>query len=96
MNSELAELLSMYDAGFWSQGDLFYQITLLVPKVSVRTIIDQLPSGLRDEFAMWLRATYDNDLPAGAFVSIGQPQNDLAEEGLRLEALRGWLRTSGQ
>lgn len=94
MNSELTELVAMYDNGFWSKGDLFYRITWLVPKVSVQAIIDQLSSELRAEFTMWLQDTYDNDLPDSAFVSIGQ-QDDPPERGPRLEALRAWLRTSG-
>jgi len=92
MIDELAELVGMYNQGAWSRGDFLYQITLLVPEVSVQSIVDQLPAPLRDEFVNWLRETYDNDAPADAFVSIGR-QDDPAQRQLRLEALRAWLRT---
>jgi len=88
MIDELAELVAMYNQGAWSRGDSLYQITLLVPEVSVQSIIDQLPHPLRDEFVSWLRETYDNDAPADAFVSIGR-QDDPAQKQLRLEALQG-------
>ena len=92
MIDELAELVGMYNQGAWSRGDFLYQITLLVPKVSVQSIVDQLPAPLRDEFVSWLRETYDNDTPADAFVSIGRPDYP-AQKQLRLQALRAWLRT---
>jgi len=82
----------MYDQGVWSRGDFLYQVTLLVPELSVQSIVDQLPASLREELVSWLRETYDNDDPADAFVSIGR-QDDPAQKQLRLEALGAWLRT---
>lgn len=93
MIDDLTELVAMYNEGSWSTGDFFHQVTLLVPQVAVQTIIEQLPGECRDEFADWLRKTYDNDLPADAFISIGQ-QDDLTLRVPRLAALRAWLRST--
>lgn len=91
MMDALAELVAMYDEGAWSRGDFLYQVTLLVPDLSVQTIVDQLPDALRDDFLEWLRATYDNEVPADDLVSI-KISEDRERTRTRIEALRAWLR----
>jgi hypothetical protein len=93
MIKDLAELLTMYAQGVWSRGDFFYQITLLVPAFSVQAIIDELPEPDRLDFVSWLRQTYDNDLPAEEFVTIGR-QEDTAMSRVRISQLRTWLRVN--
>jgi len=91
MIDDLAELVAMYNEGSWAWGDFVHQVTLLIPEVAVHTIIDQLPDALRDDFVTWLRTTYENDVPADSFVSIGR-QSHPEQQRIRLELLRAWLR----
>ena len=93
MINELAELIEMYEQGAWSRGDYFHRITLLVPHFSIDELIDELPIPDRDDFVSWLRDTYDNDVPAEGFVSIGS-QGDAALARARIDGLRAWLRAN--
>lgn len=93
MINELAELVEMYEQGAWSRGDYFHRITLLVPSFSVDELIGQLSTSDRDDFVFWLRETYDNDVPADKFVSIGQ-RGDPAMARERIDSLRDWLRAN--
>ncbi|HZJ62096.1 MAG TPA: hypothetical protein VFD36_01120 [Kofleriaceae bacterium] len=93
MIDELAELVEMYEQGAWSRGDYFYRITLLVPDVSVGELIQEIPISDHDDFVCWLRQTYDNDVPADNFISIGG-QGDTALTRERIDSLRGWLRAN--
>jgi len=93
MINELTELVEMYEQGAWSRGDYFHRITLLVPDFSIDELIHQLPTSDRDDFVRWLRETYDSDVPADNYVSIGnQGDTTLARE--RIDCLRGWLRAN--
>lgn len=93
MINELAEIVEMYEQGAWSRGDYFYRITLLVPAFSIDEIVLKLPTCDRDDFVCWLHETYDNDVPANEFVSIGH-QNDTALTGERIDDIRRWLRVN--
>lgn len=93
MISELAELVEMYEQGTWSRGDYFHRITLLVPNFSMDDILDELPTSDRDDFVRWLGETYDNDVPADKFVSIGH-RDDSARTRERIDSLRDWLRAN--
>jgi len=93
MLNELGELVELYEQGAWSRGDYFYRITLLVPDFSIDELLDELPTSDREDFASWLRETYDNDVPADRFVSIGTP-GDTALARVRIDALRSWLRAN--
>ena len=93
MIADLAELVGMYEQGVWTRGELLYQITLFVPEVSVQAVVDQLPEELRENFVQWLRATYDNQIPADDFVSINTSE-DREHSRARIQALRAWLRTT--
>jgi hypothetical protein len=93
MINELAELVEMYEQGAWSRGDYFHRITLFVPGFSIDELIHELPTSDRDDFVGWLRETYDNDVPADKFVSIGT-RGDIAPARDRIDALRAWLRAN--
>lgn len=93
MINELAELIEMYELGTWSRGDYFHRITLLVPTLSVGELLHELPSADRDDFVRWMRETYDNDVPADHFVSIGY-RDDAARSRERIDSIREWLRES--
>lgn len=93
MFDDLAELIAMYDEGAWSRGDFWYRVSLLIPDISVQTVHDQLPDGLRGDFVKWARAHYDNEVPANELVSVSVSMDN---EGARtrIEAFRAWLRTN--
>lgn len=93
MIDELAELVELYEQGAWSRGDYFHRITLLVPNFSVDELLDELPSSDREDFVCWLRETYDNDVPAESFVSIGAP-GDTSLARARIHGIRSWLRAN--
>lgn len=93
MNDQLAELISMYDAGAWSRDDFLFQILLVVPAVSIETVIEQLPTAICDDFVQWLRDTYENEVPLDDFISIGR-NVDAVQDGVRLEMIRAWLRAN--
>lgn len=93
MISELAELIEMYEQGAWSRGDYFHRITLLVPNFSLDELLRELPTSDRDDFVRWLRETYDNDVPADSFVSIGH-RDDTTRIRERIDSLRDWLRAN--
>jgi hypothetical protein len=93
MINELAELVEMYEQGAWSRGDYFHRITLFVPDFSIDELIHELPTSDRDDFVGWLRETYDNDVPADKFVSIGTRSNT-APARAQIDALRAWLRAN--
>lgn len=90
MIDELAELVELYEQGAWSRGDYFHRITLLVPSFSLDELLDELPGSDRKDFVHWLRETYDNDVPADSFVSIGGPGNT-ALARVRISRIRSWL-----
>jgi hypothetical protein len=93
MISELAELIEMYEQGAWSRGDYFHRITLLVPNFSMDSLFSELPTSDRDDFVRWLSETYDNEVPADDFVSIGH-RDDAARTRERINSLRDWLRAN--
>jgi hypothetical protein len=94
MIDELTELIEMYEQGAWSRGDYFYRITLLAPEVSIDELLPELPTSDRDDFVRWLRETYDNDVAADHFVSIGH-RDDPSRTRERINSLRAWLRANG-
>lgn len=93
MIDELADLIELYEQGAWSRGDYFYRITLLVPNFALDDVIDELPGSDRKDFVHWLRETYDNDVPADSFVSIGAPGNTALARA-RIDGIRSWLRAN--
>lgn len=93
MINELAELVELYEQGAWSRGDYFHRITLLVPAFSIDELIHELPTSDRNDFVCWLRETYDNDIQADKFVSIGH-RGDTALAFERIDGLRSWLRAN--
>lgn len=58
--------------------------------VALAEVVAALRPELRDQFAAWLRATYDNDAPAAAFVWVG-PTADPAVRERSIARARRWI-----
>ena len=93
MINELAELVELYEQGVWSRGDYFHRITLLMPRFSITELLNELPTSDREDFVSWLRETYDNDVPADSFISIGN-RGDTTLSDARIDGVRSWLRAN--
>jgi hypothetical protein len=90
MNADMQEILQLHRDGTFSRRELYSQMFDLVDAHGVEAILAAAPADVRDGFLRWVRANYDNNIPAREFVVLWAA--DLPDENLRaIEALRAWL-----
>lgn len=90
----VADIVSDWQAGMYALPDAFQAMLDAVSDDALAEVVSALPPELRDSFTAWLLATYDNDVPAAAFLRVGPTPDPEARERSIARARR-WIAQLG-
>jgi hypothetical protein len=78
-------------AGNVRRHEVFYYLQDLIEIHEVQTVVDALPETWRGEFAAWLRAEYDNEIPVDQMVWIDSGRGEHPGKDMIVGRIRRWI-----